>query len=201
MKNLVFSLLIVSVSSVFAAESSLSDSSDATPPRLGVQAGMTFSSVSAPSDVTPSNRTGLAAGLALEVPLMTGFSLQPEALFVQRGADLMRAGSASVKIAYNSLEFPLLAKLKIGEAIAPFLVAGPVGIFNFSSSVEASDGSTSVGWAYSPKTFDLGFAIGAGIDIGPLFTTIRYTAGISDLDTNSVSYQSRGVHLLGGVRI
>jgi len=199
MKALFTTLLVVSAAAV-GAESSVSETYGRGP-RLGVQAGMTFSQVSTPSDVSASNRTGLAAGLNLEIPIMYGFSIQPEALFVQRGAELAKVGSGTLSVRTNSLEIPVLAKVKFGEDVAPFIVAGPVGIFNLGNSVTASDGTSGVAWGYNPRTFDLAVAVGAGIDLGPLFATIRYTAGVTQLDENSAAWKSRGVHLLGGLRI
>lgn len=200
MKILFTSLLVVSAAA-FGADSSVSDTYSRPSPRLGVEAGMTFSQVSTPSDVSASNRTGLAAGLNFEIPIVYGFSIQPEALFVQRGAELAKVGSANLSVRTNSLEIPVLAKVKIGEDVAPFLAAGPVAIFNLGTSISASDGTSGVAYGYNPRTFDLAFALGAGIDVGPLFATIRYTMGITQLDENVAAWKSRGVHLLGGLRI
>jgi hypothetical protein len=168
--------------------------------RVGIEAGMTFSTVRAPSDVTPSNRTGLAAGVNVEIPVTAYFSIQPEALFVQRGADLATVGNTRFTASYNSLEFPVLAKLKIPGSVSPFLAAGPVGIWNISRSVEAAGPGGGAALAFNPRTFDFGVGLAAGLDIGPFFATVRYTVGITDLDENSADWRSRGVHALAGLR-
>lgn len=153
---------------------------------------MTFSSVAAPRDVSPSNRTGLAAGVNIEVPVAPFFSIQPEALFVQRGANLATVGNLKFAVKYNSLEFPLFAKLK---------VAGPVAIFNLSKDVEAISPSGTTGIGFKPKTFDFDLAVGGGIDLGAMFATLRYSVGVSSLDQDSSEWKSRGVHLLAGLRL
>jgi hypothetical protein len=45
------------------------------------------------------------------------FSIQPEAVFVQRNVTLAQAGTIQLDAKYNSLEFPLLAKLKLDQPI------------------------------------------------------------------------------------
>lgn len=196
-RTLVISLLVLSASA-FAATST--ESFETQPVHVGVQAGMTFSNVSGPSDVRASNRSGLAAGLNVEVPVGAYVSVQPELLFVQRGVNLAKAGNISVDAKYNSLEVPVLAKLRLNGPVSPFLVAGPVLIWNISRSLEASGPGGTGGINFSPKTLDFGATIGAGLDVGPVFATARYTVGITDLDENSADWKSRGVHVLAGLR-
>ena len=185
----------------FANASTSTETIETNRTRLGFQAGMAFSSVAAPRDITPSNRTGLAAGVNLEIPIVSFFSIQPEALFTQRGSNLAAAGNVQFTVKYNSLEFPVFAKLKVPGPISPFLVAGPVAILNLSKSVEATSpgGATSIG--FNPKTIDLDFAVGGGIDLSSFFATLRYSVGISNLDQTSSEWKSRGVYVLAGLRI
>jgi len=170
------------------------------PVRLGIEAGMTFSNVSGPADVSTSNRSGLAAGVNVELPLGAYVALQPELLFVQRGVNLAKAGNLSVDAKYNSLELPLLGKLRLNGPVSPYLVAGPVAIWNISRTLEASGPSGSEGISFKPKTFDFGATLGAGVDVGPVFATVRYTVGITELNENSADWKSRGWHLLAGLR-
>jgi hypothetical protein len=196
-------LYVILVSVAFARMAlgaSSTESADRQPVRIGIEAGMTFSNVRAPADVTPSNRAGLAVGLNAEFPLAAYLSIQPELLFVQRGVNLARVGSASLDAKYNSLEIPLLAKVRLNYAVSPFLVAGPVAIWNISRSVVGSTPNDAAGINFNPNTFDFGVALGGGVDIGPFFATLRYTLGITNLDENSADFQSRGVHLLAGLR-
>ncbi len=202
MKSNWFKAAVVSMSFAPLAfgATSTTESFERQPVRIGVEAGMTFSNVSAPKDVTPSNRQGLAVGVNVEVPVEEYLSLQPELLFVQRGANLAKVGSLSVDAKYNSLELPLLAKVRLNGPVSPFLVGGPVAIWNISRSVVASTPSGATGIGFNPKSFDFGAAVGGGLDVGPFTAQVRYTFGLTNLDENSADWKSRGVHVLAGLR-
>ncbi len=199
-RNWMLAAALVMGLSRYSLGATSSETFETQPVRMGFQAGMTFSNVSGPADITTSNRSGLAAGVNIEIPLGAYIALQPELLFVQRGAKLAKVGNVSVDAKYNSLELPLLAKLRFNGPVSPFLVAGPVAIWNMSNSLEASGPGGTEGIAFKPRTLDFGAALGAGLDVGPVFATVRYTVGITDLDENSADWKSRGWHVLAGLR-
>lgn len=169
-------------------------------PTLGIQAGATFSNASGPSDIQTENRTGLAVGLNLGIPLSSYTSLQPELMFVRRGVELASVNSVRVSADYDSIQVPLLAKLHFDPVFSPFLVFGPVATFNVSSRVNVTTpaGTTTAG--FNPKTFELGVTAGGGIDVGPFFASIRYLWGLTDLDDATSDWKSRGLDVLAGVR-
>lgn len=187
--------------SLLAATETLSDSVSVSRPRLGIQAGPTFSNVNGPSDVSTSNRTGIAVGLALDVPMTNYVSLQPELMYERRGVELGSVSSARFVANYDSLQIPLFLKVKFAPDSSPFLIGGPRLTINLNKSVEVQipAGSTSVG--FDARTYELGVAVGGGVDIGPIFATIRYHLGLTDLDENSTDWKSRGLDILAGVRI
>jgi hypothetical protein len=196
MKNKLLSIVMVSVlaTPLFAA-------SGEQRLRVGFEAGMTFSGLSTPKDILPENRSGFAAGVSFEVPIVPIFSIQPEAVFVQRNVTLAQAGTIQLDAKYNSLEFPLLAKLKLDQPISPYLVAGPVMILNISRSVEARGPNNQSTVSFNPRTVDFALAFGGGVDIGPFFAQARYMLGVAELDENSAEWRSRGFHILAGLRI
>lgn len=201
MKTLMFSLVAVSllnVSSFGATSSTSSEKSKMV--RLGVQGGVVVSGASTPADITPSNFTGFAAGVNVDVSLASWLSIMPELTVVQRGVDLAKVGNIRVNARYTSLEVPLFVKFKFGESVTPFVIAGPVGTFNVGSSVAAQDGSGAGAIGFSPNTFDLGAAVGAGLDVGPFFASVRYNIGLTNLDANSADWKSKGFYGLAGVR-
>lgn len=169
--------------------------------RFGVHAGMTFSNVSAPRDITPSNRAGVAAGLLAEFPLTSNLALQPEVTFVQRGAVLASSGGFTVRTRYESLEIPVFAKLKLAEGITPYVMAGPLAIVNLSSRVEAETPSGTGTVNFNPNTLEGGFAVGVGADLGPVTVSGRYVYGVTNLDENSADWKSRGIHILVGAKL
>lgn len=193
------SLIALFVSCGLASAAEIYDNVESTRPKLGIEVGATFNDVSGPSGINSSNRTGFAAGVRAEFPLTPYLAFQPEALFVQRGVKL-GGGSYNITAKYNTIEVPLFLKASIGEAVSPYLVAGPVMFFNVSSSVEANTPGGSAAANFEPRTFEFGVALGGGIDIGPVFVAANYLIGLTDLESNNPQYQSRGVQLLGGVQ-
>jgi opacity protein-like surface antigen len=168
---------------------------------VGVEAGMTFSNINSPSDIQTTNRTGFAAGALIELPLAPLLSAQLEALYVQRGANVVTAGNLEYSIKSDTLEIPVFAKLTLNESISPFLIAGPVAIFNLNNRVELNTPGSTTSLGYDPKTVDFAVAFGGGVDLGPVFLSARYTLGITELNSNSVGWKSRGFNILAGVRI
>lgn len=199
MKFKLFVLALVGFASLGSAEASRETVYDRTF-HVGIEAGAIFSNLRGPEDVRTENRTGFAAGVVGDIGLSEYFSLQPEAIFAQRGSNLT-VGDITVAQKYNSLEFPVFAKLKFPSVVTPYLIAGPTFIFNLSESVEASGAGGTVATGFRTRTFDMGAAVGAGVEVGPVFATARYTIGITDVNEDSAQWHSRGVHLLGGVRL
>jgi opacity protein-like surface antigen len=199
MKRIAFGILFVSI---FSNAAELSDTYESKRPRLGIQAGATFSDVSSPADINSENRSGLAVGVRMEVPLTPYFAVQPEALFVQRGVTLVSAGNTRLTSKFNTIEVPILLKAKLPSQISPYLTAGPVAFFNISQSTELTSPIGGGSASFEPRTFELGVSLGAGVDVGPVFLAANYLIGLTDLDDAGAggSYQSRGVQVLGGVQ-
>jgi hypothetical protein len=101
----------------------------------------------------------------------------------------------------NSLEVPVLLKVKVNQDMSPYLAVGPVFTWNIDNKVEAQTpaGTTAIG--YSPKSWDLGATAGVGADIGPVTGSVRYLWGLTSLDKNSADFKARGLYVLLGVRI
>lgn len=199
MKRILLGLAVLGVTT-WAGAAQIFDSVENPRLKLGFQAGMSFSNLNTPSDLAPSNRDGLAAGINVELPVASYFSIQPEALFVQKGADIL-AGNVRFTARYNSLEFPVLAKLKLPGNFTPFLVAGPVAILNMGESVESAGPGGGAALGFKPKTFDFAATVGAGIEAGPVFVSARYSLGLTELNQNSAQWKSRGIYVLAGLRI
>ncbi len=163
---------------------------------FGLKAGLSFATL---SNARPDwkTRTGFAAGIALGLgpgPV----SLQPEALYVQKGVAPNGAPSNSApKLAY--LDVPVLLKLQVPTpGISPFAVAGPVVSFRLSCTAGDADCNSTF------KSTDWGVALGGGLRLGgPTGLTIegRYTWGLTDIHDVSagVSSRTRTFLLLAGV--
>lgn len=167
---------------------------------LGLQGGVSISNFSAPTGITADNVTGFAAGILVELPLNESVAIQPEALFVQKGADLAGSGAVNVSSKLNSLDVPIFLKLSLGKDIRPYVFLGPNFSFTLSSSLQANAGGSMGTLSFSPNTYDLGFAGGAGAEFGPIFVNVRYLAGVLNINNGAASWSSRGLLALAGLK-
>lgn len=166
--------------------------------KVGVEAGFSLARVSAQNAVDTPTTGGLAAGLVFDKPLSFFFSLRPEILFIQRGTTLNAADGSSTKVKLNSLEIPLLAKLTFNQYLSPYLLAGPVLTVNLSSEKEIR--SPGLASSVSLKTYQVGAALGGGMEVGPFFATLRYAWGLTDLDQNTSNWKLQTFDVLAGFR-
>lgn len=174
----------------------------AADPKFGVQGGVSVSNFNAPSGITASNITGFAAGILVEVPLNDNVAIQPEALFVQRGADLTGSGATGLSSKINSLDVPVFLKLGIGSKdVRGTLFAGPNLSFAISNSLVASAGGSAGTVSFTPNTFDLGFAGGVGVEVGPLMVNVRYVAGLLNINNGAATWNSRGFLGMVGLKL
>ena len=164
---------------------------------LGLQGGVNFANVSAPTNISTSSVTGLMIGMNVEMRLTDDIAIQPELMYVQRGIKYTDISGAAVTAHYDALEIPVLLKIKFLEGVRPYVFAGPVAIVNISRGISVGSGSTTV--SFNPRSTDFAFDFGAGVEFGFVFVNLRYSLGISDLNENSASWHSRGIQLLAGV--
>ena len=156
-----------------------------------IKAGASFASTTE-SDFVPdvSNQTGFAFGLGYGFPLGKGaFSLQLEALYVQKGGDLGDEGSLKI----DELDFPILLQWKIPIAfLSPFLYAGPQAEFELKCKSAGEDcvDSESVRW---------GGVLGLGVLIGKRITgDVRYNWTFNEI-SDQLSSKPRTILLLAGL--
>lgn len=167
---------------------------------LGIHGGISTNSVSTPSDITSSARTGFVLGVNAEVPLGGVFYVQPEVSFVQKGAQLVDAQGVKLSAKYNAIEVPVFLKTKFGEKVSPYLFAGPNIIFNTSRSIEVEVAGQTSSVSFKPRTVDFALDFGGGLEVGAVFANLRYSLGIVDLDEESANWRSRGFQILLGIK-
>lgn len=164
---------------------------------VGLQAGVNFNNVSSPSNVPTSSVAGLMAGLNVELRITDDIAIQPELMYVQRSIKYSDPSGISATAHYDSLELPVLAKIKFLDGVRPYIFGGPVAIVNISRGIDASSGTTTL--SFSPRSTDFAVDLGAGVEFGPFFANMRYSIGVSELNENSASWSSRGLQLLAGI--
>ena len=130
---------------------------------------------------------GFCVGGFLNLKIDEMISIQPEAFFTMKGAQAEEFGE-TFKISLAYLEIPVLAKISIPNpgGIEPCLLIGPAFAMNMSATAKYDYvyESEEEDIADEVQDFDLGFVIGAGLDIdhgqgqGKLSIEIRYTLGL-----------------------
>lgn len=139
------------------------------------------------------NRTGIGVGFMAGIPLSPRVSLQPEALYVQKGAkttsELTNSvgvviGTESVTYAIDYVEIPLLLRVGVPTdgSVEPYFIGGPSVGFKVSEEIRFGDFSDPQDRV---STTDFGLAIGAGLQVGRggsyWLIEGRYTAGVTDI--------------------
>lgn len=168
--------------------------------QFGFHAGMTFGNARTPVDISSSTYTGFLVGLKTELALAPIFSIQPEMSYSRRGVDLANAAGVRVSARYDSLEVPVLLKLRGSSTVTPSLMTGPMATFNLSRNVDIVAGSTVGTVSFNPKTVDIGWVVGAGLDLGPFYASLRYNIGFVDINETSADWRSRGFQALAGLQ-
>ncbi len=146
--------------------------SNAQDVKFGFKGGLNFSNINdlkaAGQDLDPDGRTGYHIGAVLQLSLMETFALQPEILYSAQGAD---------DLDVDYINIPILAKLKFAGIAS--IEAGPQ--FGFVINDEIEDVLGSIQADAESESFDLGLAVGAGVELGGFFGQVRYNLGFTDV--------------------
>lgn len=172
----------------------------------GIKAGINTSDFNGDDAVNSEVREDFSGGIFLNYRFNERWSLQPEFIFNQKGADLEPGLTGEKDMAaykFGYLNIPVLAKLYIpvGSMLSPNLYAGPeVGLKVYGES-NNSDISEEL------KDTEFGLAFGAGLDVNigsnpeNLIRTvgldIRYSLGLTNVfdDTPQVREAKNSVFL------
>lgn len=140
------------------------------------------------------SRTRLVAGITAAFPLSEYFTLQSELLYESLGgfaSDSYEQYQYSLLMSVPYLTVPLLAKFTIptGTIMTPCLYAGPALNFQIgSATVQTNSPSLEDRASYLEshlKTFVLGLAAGAGVDVaigdGIASADLRYSLGLTSV--------------------
>ena len=183
---------------------------------FGVLGGAAFDKPGGP-DATDVNGTytGFAVGGFVALQLTPSFSIEPEALYIQKGAKetvTSNTGPITGKIKVPYVEFPVLAKLRIpakgGSIVSPHLYAGPALAFKAGCHAKFSQGSTSISDSCDATTLniklkstDFSLAFGGGVDVGRAIVDVRYDLGLTKIGNNpsgNNDVKNRTFYLLAG---
>ncbi|KAA9039577.1 PorT family protein [Ginsengibacter hankyongi] len=114
--SLLMTLMILLTASLLSAQT-----------KVGIQAGASFANVTikaAGISISPKLKTGITAGLFLDVPLSENFGFQPALNFVQKGYEI-KDGTVKDHVNLNYIEVPLNFVYNAGKSHGFFIGAGP----------------------------------------------------------------------------
>jgi hypothetical protein len=162
---------------------------------FGIKGGLSLSHVNADL-VNTDNRTGFVGGAYGAFELAPGFGLQPELLFVRKGAKLFSTnvtigsttfGKVGTTLDVDYVEVPVLLRFDVPSAglVDLRLLAGPVASFKMNEQLSTT-GLIGVKLDTNEiKTADWGLAAGGAIAIKSGSYTLvgegRYTFGLANI--------------------
>ncbi|MBK8565290.1 MAG: PorT family protein [Saprospiraceae bacterium] len=150
--------------------------------------------------------TGAAFAGMVEIGLSKYFAVQPELVFIQKGASGKNEGD---EIVLNHIELPLLAKFKYSsQYFNAFATAGPT--FGYAMSGKYGDYKYKDEDWEGYNRFEIGASIGGGLGLnlkkGTAFVDVRYQFSLNNLaevsaieeDYIDVTIKNRGVGVTFG---
>jgi hypothetical protein len=148
---------------------------------FGIKGGLTYADL---SDVEVDARAGYALGLALRFAPGSLLTIQPEVMYVVKGAEDVELGNIDVPVLLK-LDLPLLV-------LNLYAVAGPYASFNISCDIpEVSPG---VDPCDDLKDTDFGGIVGGGVRLGGargLNLEVRYQFGVTGLDDSGATFDPK----------
>lgn len=158
--------------------------------KIGITAGVVSANLAySGSTHDTKGLIGFAAGLTMASSVASNLTLNPELLYVQKGAASNTSGDdTKVKIGY--IEVPILLRYAFGgdqASARPFVTAGLSVGFEASCRVTAtvagvSDSADCDATGDKLKSTDIGFVLGAGLQGKSLGASVRYQSSISDIN-------------------
>lgn len=174
----------------------------------------------------PKSRIGFVAGITYKINLLLGLSIQPEVLYIQKGAiyetptmplDVITpglSGSAKLTNKLDYIEIPVMVKYALpSPVVSPYLEAGLSYGILLSAKADTEVTLSGIPGAQPPvfpeadmKEFmnksDLSLQFGIGVSM--LFAEIdaRYVLGLSKLDKDGkLKLYNRAIVLTAGIRL
>jgi hypothetical protein len=182
----------------------------------GVKGGLSLADVpnitdgvDAASDILET-RIGYAVGGFLAIGLGYGFSIQPEALYTQKGVAASAPGgtaSSEFTLKADYVDVPILGRFTFGMGLRGYVFAGPS--LNFLISAKAKSGffgtTSETDVSEDMESFEAALVLGGGIEIGPLLVEARWSEGLTNILVEGTSpagteLKTRTLLVLGGIR-
>lgn len=156
---------------------------------LGIKGGVNFSKIST-DNVKESTLTGYQAGLFARIG--NTWYLQPELYLSGTGGKFESSDNNTAfngKVRFTNLNVPLLIGRSFGQKDLNFRVmGGPIYTYQLDNSV--SLGSNLSGAANNFNKSNIGYQVGAGVDIGSITADLRYEGGLTKVNDSFAKRQN-----------
>jgi opacity protein-like surface antigen len=156
---------------------------------LGIKGGVNFSKISA-DNLKESTLTGYQAGLFARVG--SSWYFQPELYLSGTGGKFEASENQqnfSGKVRFTNLNVPLLIGKSFGEKDLNFRVmAGPIYTYQLSKSGNLGDNIN--GAIDNFNKSNIGYQVGAGVDIGAITADLRYEGGLTKVSDSFAKRQN-----------
>ena len=135
---------------------------------FGIVGGYTSSSLQL-KETNFKSSNGIHAGFAYNVPLVFGFSLQPELIYNVKGYNWEGSTTDALKdqaLKFGYVEVPV--QLQWGPdllLLRPYVLAEPFAGFAVTGKKFIEKGSTNVDWDSFKSRLEYGVGVGAGIEV------------------------------------
>jgi len=193
MKKLVKGLTVIAVLVLFLV---MTTTPSIAGVKFGVKGGLTLANIKSVPETFQGykweTKQGLVGGVFAEIGLAGGFSLQPEVLYVQKGAKIpVSEGeiTGTLKANIDYIEIPLLFKYNLisGGPTVPSVYVGPFVGFNTKGEfvIKANGYEEREDIKDDLKSTEYGLVFGLGLtqNLGVLKLTLdaRYDLGLSNI--------------------
>ncbi len=155
-------------------------------PRFGIKAGGNLSDLTNMNSIGEKSKIGFYAGVFMNAPISSEFSIQPEVVYSQQGAKFKSNSAGLDKANLGYINVPVMIQYNATPDF--YLEAGP----EFGFMVDAKAKGNFAGASYSSdikdnlNTFNFGMGLGAGYRFTPnLSINARYTAGFTNVQKNN----------------
>lgn len=197
-KFLVLAIAFVTISQISKAQIS-----------IGIKGGRTFSFQDR-TDVSDNTVTfgdafkGGHIGLHADLPITNFLSLQPELLYVRKGAKFTTKQGDWTKVNLSYIEMPVNAVVKLNVGFAKVIAgAGPVLSYGIGGKMRQNDQKTRVfGDGKQFRRWDVSGNALVGMEFnGGFFWTVNYQRGLIDISKSSASVKNGAVSVSIGKTI
>ena len=174
----------------------------------GIKGGVSFSTLSGLTEVISEvaeidvdQRTNWLVGGFVKVNFGRFVAVQPEVLYVRKGAKAAATGllTESVKFNLDYIDIPVLLRLQTGQDTGFYVLAGPSFGINIAAETESDSETEDIS---DEIENDTGLVVGAGFDLAHILIEGRYTQSLTNVSKDEIgpTVKHRAVSILFGIR-